>query len=178
VRLTCAFVVWLGSAALLAQTPTTSAPYVLKGPSSPVTSNAPLDPDVANTLDPNRILTFGYVYTPFIRAPTLQDGLTYVAALPWQRADVTGPERLVDASYIVLTPAGSTDRAQTVQPVWVKPNTDLLRQTLGAGVPERAMLAAFPSTEIRAGREFVIVYAGPVYAQRVTIRAEDVAAWR
>ena len=215
-RLTCAFFVSLGSAALLAQGPsvpvavdlaaaiaaanaaTPLAPYPLQGPSSPVTRNAPLDPDAAKTLDPNKILTFGAVYTPFLRTailarhvirsgrpfgapdvpPALQDGLTYVAALPWQRADVTGPERLVDASYVILTPPGSTDRAQTVQPVWVKPNTDVLRQALGADVPERAMLAAFAPTEIRAGREFVIVYAGPVYAQRVTIRADDVAAWR
>ena len=177
-RLTCAVVVWLGSTALLAQAPTAPAPYLLKGPSSPVTRNAPLDPDVAKTLDPNRILTFGVVYTPFLRMPALQDGLTYVAALPWERTDVTGPERFVDVSYVIITPAGSTDRAQVVQPVWVKPDTELLRTALGTGVPERAMLAAFAPAEIRAGREFVIVYAGSVYAQRVPIRAEDVAAWR
>jgi hypothetical protein len=45
-------------------------------------------------------------------------------------------------------------------------------------VPERAMLAAFPSGAIQAGKEFVIVYGGSVYAQRVAIRPEDIASWR
>lgn len=215
-RLMCAFVVSLGSATLLAQAPaalspeilkaaleaakapTPPAPYELKGPSTPVTRNAPLDPEVARTLDPNRIITFGSVYTPFVRAallarravqagrpfgagdipPELQDNLTYVAALPWERTDVTGPERFVDAVYVIITPPGSTDRAQVVQPVWVKPDTSVLRTGLGSTVPEQAMLAAFSPNEIRAGREFVIVYAGTVYAQRIAIRPEDVAAWR
>ena len=87
-----------------AKAPVPPAPYVLEGPSKPVTRNAPLDPEVAKTLDPNKILTFGAVYTPFIRAALLaraaadagrpfgpadipaeiQDSLIYVAALPWE----------------------------------------------------------------------------------------------
>jgi hypothetical protein len=181
-----------------AKSPTPPAPYTLKGPSKPVTRNAPLDPEVARTLDPNKILTFGAVYTPFIRAALLarkaadagrpfgladipseiQDSLTYVAALPWERTDVTGPDRLVDTIFVIITPPGSTDRAQIVQPVWVKTDTSQLRNILGPTVPERAMLAAFPSDAIQAGKDFVIVYAGTVYAQRVEIRPEDVALWR
>ena len=207
-------VVVLGTAMLLAQaTPVLSpddvkaaieaakappAPYRLRGPSKPVTRNAPLPPEVARTLDPNKILTFGNVYTPLIRATLLarkaadagrafgvtdipseiQDSLTYVAALPWERTDVTGPDRFVDAEYVIVTPAGSTERTQIVQPVWVKTDTSLLRTILGPTVPERAMLAAFPRDAIQAGRDFVIVYGGSVYAQRVEIRAEDVALWR
>jgi hypothetical protein len=181
-----------------AKAPTPPAPYALKGPSKPVTRNAPLDPEVARTLDPNKIITFGAVYTPFIRAallarkaadagrpfgPTdipseIQDSLTYVAALPWERTDVTGPDRLVDTIFVIVTPPGSTDRTQIVQPVWVKTDTSMLRNILGPTVPERAMLAAFPSDAIQAGKDFVIVYAGSVYAQRVEIRPEDVASWR
>jgi len=188
----------LNAAIAAAKGPTPPAPYVLKGPSTPVTRGAPLDPEVAKTLDPNKILTFGAVYTPFVRAAILarkaadagkpfgpsdipaeiQDGLTYVAALPWERTDVTGPDRLVDTIFVIVTPPGSTDRAQIVQPVWVKPETTFLRNILGAEVPERAMLAAFSPGSIQAGKEFVIVYAGTVYAQRVAIRAEDIASWR
>ena len=215
-RLTLAFYVSLGTAGLLAQgssavsadvvkaaveaakAPTPPAPYVLKGPSTPVTRGAPLDPDVARTLDPSKILTFGAVYTPLVRAAILarkaadagkpfgpadipaeiRDSLVYVVALPWERTDVTGPDRLVDTVYVIMTPPGSTERGQTIQPVWVKPDTMILRRALGPVVPERAMVAAFPSEEIRADREFVIVYAGSVYAQRVAIRPEDVAQWR
>ena len=108
----------------------------------------------------------------------IQDSLTYVAALPWERTDVTGPDRLVDTMYVIVTPPGSTDRAQIVQPVWVKPETTQLRNILGPSVPERAMLAAFAPDAIQAGKEIVIVYAGTVYAQRVEIRPEDIAAWR
>jgi hypothetical protein len=181
-----------------AKAPTPPAPYVLKGPSIPVTRNAPLDPEVAKTLDPNKILTFGAVYTPFIRAAILartaadagkpfgpadipaeiQDSLTYVAALPWERTDVTGPDRLVDTIFVIVTPPGSTDRAQIVQPVWVKPDTTQLRNILGPAVPERAMLAAFAPGALQAGKEIVIVYAGTVYAQRVEISPADIAAWR
>ena len=181
-----------------AKAPAPPEPYVLKGPSKPVTRNAPLDPEVAKTLDPNKILTFGAVYTPFIRAAILarqaavagrvfgpadipaeiQDSFTYVAALPWERTDVTGPDRLVDTVYVIVTPPGSTDRAQIVQPVWVKTDTSWLRSILGPSVPERAMLAAFAPDAIQAGREFVIVYAGSVYAQRVEIRPEDFSTWR
>ena len=188
----------LNAAIAAAKAPTPPAPYVLKGPSTPVTRGAPLDPEVAKTLDPNKILTFGAVYTPFIRAAILarkaadagkpfgpadipaeiQDSLTYVAALPWERTDVTGPDRLVDTIFVILTPPGSTDRAQIVQPVWVKPETTLLRNILGAAVPERAMLAAFAPGAIQAGKEFVIVYAGSVYAQRVPISPADISAWR
>lgn len=181
-----------------AKAPAPPAPYVLNGPSKPVTRNAPLDPEVAKTLDPNKILTFGAVYTPFIRAALLarraadagrpfgpadipaeiQDSLTYVAALPWERTDVTGPEQFVDTVYVIVTPPGSTDRAQIVEPVWVKPDTSQLRDILGPSVPERAMLAAFSPNAIQAGREIVFVYSGPVYAQRVEISSEDVSAWR
>jgi hypothetical protein len=188
----------LAAAIAAAKAPTPPAPYILKGPSKPVTRNAPLDPEVAKTLDPNKILTFGAVYTPFIRAallarkaaeagrpfgPTdipaeIQDSLTYVAALPWERTDVTGPDRLVDTVYVIVTPPGSTDRAQIVQPVWVKTDTSQLRNILGPTMPERAMLAAFSPDAIQAGREFVFVYAGTVYAQRVEIRPEDVSSWR
>ena len=101
-----------------------------------------------------------------------------MAALPWERTDVTGPDRLVDTVYVIITPPGSTDRAQIVQPVWVKPDTTQLRSILGPAVPERAMLAAFPSDAIQAGKEFVIVYAGSVYAQRVEIRPQDASSWR
>src|SRR6185503_2529600 len=55
----------LNAAIAAAKAPTPPAPYVLKGPSTPVTRGAPLDPEVAKTLDPNKILTFGAVYTPF-----------------------------------------------------------------------------------------------------------------
>jgi len=188
----------LNAAIAAARAPTPPAPYALKGPSKPVTRNAPLDPEVAKTLDPNKILTFGAVYTPFIRAAILarkaadagkpfsaadipaeiQDGLTYVAALPWERTDVTGPDRLVDTIFVIVTPPGSTDRAQIVQPVWVKPETTQLRNILGPAVPERAMLAAFAPGSIQAGKEIVIVYAGTVYAQRVEINPEDIASWR
>ena len=188
----------LNAAIAAAKAPTPPAPYVLKGPSTPVTRGAPLDPEVAKTLDPNKILTFGAVYTPFVRIAILarkaadagkpfgpadipaeiQDGLTYVAALPWERTDVTGPDRLVDPIFVIVTPPGSTDRAQVVQPVWVKPETTYLRNILGSAVPERAMLAAFSPGSIQAGKEFVIVYAGTVYAQRVAIRPEDIASWR
>ena len=177
----------ISASALLAQT--TPAPYLLKGPSNPVTRNAPLPPEVAATLDPNKILTFGVIYTPVMRAallaraatdvpPEIQDALTYVAAVPWERTDVTGPDRLVDAEYVIITPAGSTERTQTIQPAWVKPDTSLIRKILGPSVPERAMLAAFPRDAIQAGRDFVIVYGGSVYAQRVPIRAADVASWK
>ena len=188
----------LNAAIAAAKAPTPPAPYVLKGPSTPVTRGAPLDPEVAKTLDPKKILTFGAVYTPFIRAAILarkaaaagkpfgpadipadiQDSLTSVAALPWERTDVTGPDRLVDTIFVIVTPPGSTDRAQIVQPVWVKPDTTLLRNVLGSAVPERAMLAAFSPGSIQAGKEFVIVYAGSVYAQRVAIRPEDISSWR
>ena len=188
----------VNAALAAAKAPAPPAPYVLKGPSTPVTRNAPLDPEVAKTLDPNKILTFGAVYTPFIRVallarraadagkpfsaadipPEIQESLTYVAALPWERTDVTGPDRLVDVDYVIITPPGSTDRAQIIQPVWVKPDTSQLRGLLGPAVPERAMLAAFPSSAIQAGKEFVIVYGGSVYAQRVEIRPQDVSSWR
>jgi hypothetical protein len=188
----------VNAAIAAAKAPTPPAPYVLQGPSKPVTRNQPLDPEVAKTLDPNKILTFGAVYTPFIRAAILartaadagkpfgpadipaeiQDSLTYVAALPWERTDVTGPDRLVDPIFVILTPPGSTDRAQIVQPVWVKPETTQLRNILGPSVPERAMLAAFAPGAIQAGKEIVIVYAGTVYAQRVEISPADIAAWR
>jgi hypothetical protein len=188
----------VNAAIAAAKAPTPPAPYVLQGPSKPVTRNQPLDPEVAKTLDPNKILRFGAVYTPFIRAAILarkaadagrpfgaadipadiQDSLIYVAALPWERTDVTGPDRLVDTIFVIITPPGSTDRAQIVQPVWVKPDTTQLRNILGPSVPERAMLAAFAPEAIQAGKEFVIVYAGTVYAQRVEIRPQDVSAWR
>jgi hypothetical protein len=188
----------LNAAIAAAKAPAPPAPYPLRGPSKPVTRNAPLDPEVAKTLDPDKILTFGAVYTPFIRAALLarkaadagkpfglsdipseiQDSLTYVLALPWERTDVTGPDRLVDPVYVIITPPGSTDRAQVVQPVWVKPDTALLRTALGPTVPERAMLAAFSPDAIQAGKEIVIVYAGTVYAQRVEIRPQDAASWR
>ena len=181
-----------------AKAPAPPAPYVLEGPSKPVTRNAPLDPEVAKTLDPNNILTFGAVYTPFIRAALLartaadagrlfgpadipaeiQDSLTYVAALPWERTDVTGPDRLVDTVYVIITPRGSTDRAQIVEPVWVKADPSELRNILGPSVPERAMLAAFSPDAIQAGRDILFVYSGAVYAQRVEISPEDVSAWR
>jgi len=177
----------ISASALFAQT--APAAYPLKGPSKPVTRNAPLPPEVAATLDPKKILTFGAIYTPFVRGALLartkadipsdlQDSLTLVAALPWERTDVTGPDRLVDAEYVIITPAGSTERTQTIQPAWVKPDTSLIRKILGPSVPERAMLAAFPRDAIQAGRDFVIVYGGSVYAQRVEIRAEDVATWK
>jgi hypothetical protein len=188
----------VAAAIVAAKAPTPPAPYVLKGPSKPVTRNQPLDPEVAKTLDPNKILTFGAVYTPFVRAAILarkaadagkpfgtadipaeiQDSLTYVAALPWERTDVTGPDRLVDTIFVIVTPPGSTDRAQIVQPVWVKPDTTQLRNILGPTVPERAMLAAFAPGAIEAGKEIVIVYAGTVYAQRVEVTPADIAAWR
>ena len=188
----------INAAIAAAKAPTPPAPYVLKGPSTPVTRGAPLDPEVAKTLDPKKILTFGAVYTPFIRAAILarkaadagkpfgpadipaeiQDSLTYVAALPWERTDVTGPDRLVDPIFVIVTPPGSTDRALIVQPAWVKTDTSLLRNILGPTVPERAMLAAFPSDAIQAGKDFVIVYAGTVYAQRVEISPEDIRLWR
>ena len=188
----------VNAAIAAAKAPTPPAPYALQGPSKPVTRNQPLDPEVAKTLDPNKILRFGAVYTPFIRAAILarkaadagrpfgaavipadiQDSLIYVAALPWERTDVTGPDRLVDTIFVIITPPGSTDRAQIVQPVWVKPDTTQLRNILGPTVPERAMLAAFAPDAIQAGKEFVIVYAGTVYAQRVEIRPQDVSSWR
>lgn len=188
----------VNAAIAAAKAPTPPAPYVLRGPSTPVTRNAPLDPEVAKTLDPDKILTFGAVYTPFIRAAILarkaadagrpfgpadipaeiQDSLTYVAALPWERTDVTGPDRLVDTVYVIVTPPGSTNRAEIIQPVWVKTDTSQLRTILGPSVPERAMLAAFSPDSIQAGKEFVIVYAGSVYAQRVEIRPQDVSSWR
>jgi hypothetical protein len=188
----------VAAAIAAAKAATPPAPYVLKGPSKPVTRNQPLDPEVAKTLDPNKILTFGAVYTPFIRAAILarkaadagkpfgpadipaqiNDSLTYVAALPWERTDVTGPDRLVDTIFVIVTPPGSTDRAQIVQPVWVKTDTTELRNMLGPVVPERAMLAAFAPGAIAAGKEIVIVYAGTVYAQRIEITPADVAAWR
>ncbi len=141
----------LNAAIAAAKAPAPPAPYALKGPSKPVTRNAPLDPEVAKTLDPNKILTFGAVYTPFIRAAMLarkaddagkpfsaadipaeiQDGLTYVAALPWERTDVSGPDRLVDTIFVIVTPPGSTDRAQIVQPVWVKPETTRVAEHSG-----------------------------------------------
>jgi hypothetical protein len=181
-----------------AKAPTPPVAYALKGPSKPVTRNAPLDPEVARTLDPKKILTFGAVYTPFIRAallarkaadarkpfgPTdipseIQDSLTYVAALRWERTDVTGPDRFVSAEYVIVTPAGSTERTQIVQPVWVKTDTSLLRNLLGPTAPEHALLAAFSPGTIQAGKDFVIVYGGAVYAQRLEIRAGDVALWR
>jgi hypothetical protein len=40
------------------------------------------------------------------------------------------------------------------------------------------MLAAFSPGAIHAGQDFVIVYGGSVYAQRVEIRAGDVASWK
>ena len=185
-------------AAIAAAKAAPPAAYKLRGPSQPVTRNAPLDPEVAKTLDPKKILTFGEVYTPFIRAAILarkagagkpftaadipadiQDSLTYLVVVPWERTDATGPDRLVDAEYVVLTPTGSTERAQTIQPVWVKTDTMLLRKTLGATVPARGMVAAFPRDEVQAGRDVVIVYGGSgVYAQRVEVRAGDVASWR
>ena len=188
----------LKAAIAAAKAPTAPAPYALRGPSKPVTRNAPLDPEVAKTLDPNKILTFGSVYTPFIRAAMLarkaadagrpfgltdipseiQDSLTYVVALPWERADVTGPDRLVDTVFVILTPPGSTERKEIVEPVWVKPDTSVLRNILGPTVAERGMVAAFSPGAIQAGKDFVIVYAGSVYAQRVEIRPEDVKAWR
>jgi len=61
----------LNAAIAAAKAPTPPAPYVLKGPSTPVTRGAPLDPEVAKTLDPNKILTFGAVYTPLVRAAIL-----------------------------------------------------------------------------------------------------------
>ncbi len=181
-----------------AKAPAPPAPYALRGPSKPVTRNRPLDPEVAKTLDPNNILAFGSVYTPFIRAALLartaadagrpfgpadipaeiQDSLTYVAALPWERTDVTGPDRLVDTVYVIITPIGSTDRAEIIEPVWVKADTSELRNILGPSVPERAMLAAFSPDAIQAGRDILFVYSGAVYAQRVEISPEDVAAWR
>ena len=181
-----------------AKAPRAPAPYVLKGPSTPVTRGAPLDPEVAKTLDPKKILTFGTIYTPFIRAAMLarkaadagrpfgltdipsetQDSLTYVLALPWERAEVTGPDRLVDTIYVIVTPRGSTERSEVIQPVWVKPDTSALRNILGPAVPERGVVAAFSRDAIQGGRDFVLVYAGSVYAQRVEIRPEDVAAWR
>jgi len=188
----------VAAAIAAAKAPTPPAPYLLKGASKPVTRGAPLDPEVAKTLDPNKILTFGAVYTPFIRAAMLarkaadagkpfgpadipaeiNDSLIYVTALPWERTDVTGPDRLVDTIFVIVTPPGSTDRAQIVQPVWVKPETTVLRNALGPSVPERAMLAAFAPGSIQAGKDFVIVYAGTVYAQRVEISAADIAAWK
>ena len=181
-----------------AKAPAAPAPYTLRGPSKPVTRNAPLDPEVARTLDPNKILTFGALYTPFIRAAMLarkvadagrpfgltdipsetQDSLTYVLALPWERAEVSGPDRLVDTIYVVLTPPGSTDRAKIIEPVWVKANTSVLRNIFGPAVPERGIVAAFSPGAIQAGKDLVFVYAGSVYAQRVEIRPADVAAWR
>ena len=101
-----------------------------------------------------------------------------MAALPWERTDVTGPDRLVDTVYVIVTPPGSTDRAEIIEPVWVKPDTIELRNILGPGVPERAMVAAFSPDAIQAGREIVFVYSGPVYAQRVEISSEDVSLWR
>jgi len=107
-----------------------------------------------------------------------QDSLTYVLALPWERTDVTGPDRLVDTIYVIVTPRGSTERSEVIQPVWVKPDTSVLRNLFGSAVPERGVVAAFSRDAIKAGNDFVLVYAGSVYAQRVEIRPEDVAAWR
>ena len=188
----------LDAAVQAAKAPTAPSPYPLRGPSKPVTRGAPLDPEVARTLDPNKILTFGAVYTPFIRGAMLarkaadagrpfgladipretQDALTYVLALPWERADVGGPDRLVDVNYVILTPSGSTDRAKIIEPAWVKADTGVLRNLFGPAVPDRGFVAAFPRDAIQADRDFVFVYAGSVYAQRVEIRPEDVAAWR
>jgi hypothetical protein len=154
-----------------AKAPAPPAPYRLRGPSKPVTRNAPLDPEVARTLDPNKILTFGALYTPFIRAAMLArkaadagrpfgltdipsetlDSLTYVLALPWERAEVSGPDRLVDTIYVVLTPPGSTDRAKIIEPVWVKADTSVLRNIFGPAVPERGIVAAFSPGAIQAG---------------------------
>ena len=141
----------LNAAVQAAKAPTAPSPYPLRGPSKPVTRGAPLDPEVARTLDPNKILTFGAVYTPFIRGAMLarkaadagrpfgladipretQDALTYVLALPWERADADGPDRLVDVNYVILTPSGSTDRAKIIEPAWVKADTGVLRTSLG-----------------------------------------------
>jgi len=188
------------NAAIAAAKAAPPAAYKLRGPSKPVTRqpNGVLPPEVAKTLDPKKILTFGEVYTPFIRAAILarkagagkpftaadipadiQDSLTYLVVVPWERTDATGPDRLVDAEYVVLTPTGSTERAQTIQPAWVKTDTMLLRKILGAAVPARGMVAAFPRDEVQGGRDVVIVYGGSgVYAQRVEIRAADAASWR
>jgi hypothetical protein len=181
-----------------AKAPTAPAPYALRGPSTPVTRNAPLDPEVAKTLDPNKILSFGSLYTPFVRTamlarkaadagkpfgladiPTeIQDSLTYVLALPWVREDLTGDERLVDTVYVIVTPRGSTKKEEIIQPAWVKPDTSVLRNVFGPSVPERGMVAAFSADAIQAGRDILFVYAGTVYAQRVEIRPEDIKAWR
>jgi hypothetical protein len=181
-----------------AKTGTPPAPYMLRGPSKPVTRNAPLDPEVAKTLDPNKIFTFGSLYTPFVKAAMLarkaadagkpfgaadipseiNDSLSYVVALPWERTDVTGDDRLVDTVYVIVTPPGSTNKAEITQPVWVKPDTAVLRNVFGSAVPERGMVAAFAPDAIQAGKDFVFVYAGSVYAQRVEIRPEDIKTWR
>ena len=188
------------NAAIAAAKAAPPAAYKLRGPSKPVTRqpNGVLPPEVAKTLDPKKILTFGEVYTPFVRAAILarkagagkpftladipadiQDALTYVVAVPWERTDTKGPDRLVDAEYVVLTPGGSTERNETIQPAWVKTDTMMLRKILGTTVPARGMVAAFPRDQIQAGRDFVIVYGGSgVYAQRVEIRAGDVSSWR
>jgi hypothetical protein len=215
-QLTLALMIGLGSAAALAQAtppvspeqlkaaiaaakaPTPPAPYALQGPSTPVTRNAPLDPEVAKTLDPNKILTFGSLYTPFVRTAMLArkaadagkpfgladipadmgDSLVHVLALPWVREDMTGDERLVDTVYVIVTPRGSTKKEEIIQPAWVKPDTSVLRNVFGASVPERGMVAAFPPDAIQAGRDILFVYAGTVYAQRVEIRPEDITKWR
>ena len=147
----------------------------------------------------------GALYTPFVRAALYArkemeagrsvtpadipakylEPLTYVLMLPFDRWEAAEADRLVDALHLVVAPTGgaaaprSVDRSKVIQPVWVKPDTELLRQLFGDQVPVRGHTSAFRPGVIQPGWDFVFVYTGSgVYAQWREITPEDVAAWR
>jgi hypothetical protein len=182
------------------------APYVIQSRVRTGSDGHRLSPGEIEALgvDPP-VRVHGALYTPFIRAALYArkemdagrvvtpadipaeylEPLAYVLMVPFDRWANEEADRLVDPLHLVVAPTGgaaaprSVDRSKVIQPVWVKPDTELLRRLFGDQVPVRGHTAAFRPDVIRPGWDFVFVYAGSgVYAQWREITPEDVTSWR
>jgi hypothetical protein len=124
-------------------------------------------------------------YKPFSPADVtseMADPLVWVVAPPYDCGTSVHPaERFVDVTTVVIMPRGAKDAAQTIQPVWTKPDVSMLQNVYGMKVETKGLTVAFPREALVPGSEFVFVYdrreCGP-REQRERISGTDLAKWQ
>jgi hypothetical protein len=113
--------------------------------------------------------------------PDVLAPLTWIAIDPFDYGEYApAMNRYVDVETVVLLPAGSRDSGQAIQPVWVRPNIKTLSNALGATLEVRGVTAAFPTAEIQAGREVVILFrteSATDREKRIPIADEQLFQW-
>lgn len=119
-------------------------------------------------------------YTPIDVASIPDEDLqpvTWIAINPLDLGDFAPPvARFINAVRVVLMPTGSKDPAQAIQPAALETDRRTLRNALGASIEVAGVSAAFPTADIRVGRDVVIVYEGE--EKRVPITEAVLLRWR